>query len=113
SRGERLVIQAEDGIRDDLVTGVQTCALPISRRGGASGSSRPANEPTFQSWPHLGASRTSCFQRRRPASSPPDGPLTLRAQPSMEIGRASCRDRVWVWVVGSGVGGEKRRRYMR
>src|SRR5207244_11302736 len=30
--------QAEDGIRDDLVTGVQTCALPISsvleRHGG-------------------------------------------------------------------------------
>src|SRR5687767_7575259 len=24
--------QAEDGIRDKLVTGVQTCALPISRR---------------------------------------------------------------------------------
>src|SRR5207244_9852113 len=24
--------KAEDGIRDDLVTGVQTCALPISRR---------------------------------------------------------------------------------
>ena len=23
--------QAEDGIRDDLVTGVQTCALPILR----------------------------------------------------------------------------------
>src|SRR6266545_6407572 len=27
--------QAEDGIRDKLVTGVQTCALPISRFGGA------------------------------------------------------------------------------
>src|SRR5258708_20738750 len=29
--------QAEDGIRDDLVTGVQTCALPISSSlmGGA------------------------------------------------------------------------------
>src|SRR5258708_29251547 len=26
--------QAEDGIRDDLVTGVQTCALPISAFGG-------------------------------------------------------------------------------
>src|SRR5260364_27422 len=26
---------AEGGIRDDLVTGVQTCALPISERGGA------------------------------------------------------------------------------
>src|SRR5947208_10782513 len=25
--------QAEDGIRDDLVTGVQTCALPILIRG--------------------------------------------------------------------------------
>src|SRR5258708_11124283 len=24
--------QAEDGIRDDLVTGVQTCALPILKR---------------------------------------------------------------------------------
>src|SRR5258708_441478 len=30
--------QAEDGIRDDLVTGVQTCALPIlpSKRSAAS-----------------------------------------------------------------------------
>src|SRR2546425_5095090 len=26
--------QAEDGIRDKLVTGVQTCALPIYRPGG-------------------------------------------------------------------------------
>src|SRR5207244_5733821 len=26
--------QAEDGIRDDLVTGVQTCALPILSLGG-------------------------------------------------------------------------------
>src|SRR5207244_5017762 len=28
--------QAEDGIRDDLVTGVQTCALPISVYGWSS-----------------------------------------------------------------------------
>src|SRR5207244_9390623 len=28
----RFFYQAEDGIRDDLVTGVQTCALPISWR---------------------------------------------------------------------------------
>src|SRR5437762_4505270 len=33
--------QAEDGIRDTSVTGVQTCALPICR-GSASTSSRPA-----------------------------------------------------------------------
>src|SRR5438552_12612424 len=30
--------QAEDGIRDDLVTGVQTCALPIFRSPKDSGS---------------------------------------------------------------------------
>src|SRR5258708_17696752 len=29
--------QAEDGIRDDLVTGVQTCALPISGAAGRRG----------------------------------------------------------------------------
>src|SRR5207244_9357386 len=28
--------QAEDGIRDDLVTGVQTCALPIYVRRGTT-----------------------------------------------------------------------------
>src|SRR5258708_26379129 len=36
--------QAEDGIRDDLVTGVQTCALPICfsrRRFGFATSSMP------------------------------------------------------------------------
>src|SRR5207253_5656944 len=32
--------QAEDGIRDGHVTGVQTCALPISSRGSASWSTR-------------------------------------------------------------------------
>src|SRR5258708_16071146 len=31
--------QAEDGIRDDLVTGVQTCALPISRQPDTNCSS--------------------------------------------------------------------------
>src|SRR5438552_13168724 len=30
--------QAEDGIRDDLVTGVQTCALPISIEDLAPGA---------------------------------------------------------------------------
>src|SRR5215208_1746242 len=31
-QGESLFFQAEDGLRDGHVTGVQTCALPISRR---------------------------------------------------------------------------------
>src|SRR5688572_32567831 len=33
--------QAEDGIRDLTVTGVQTCALPISPGSGAAGSAGP------------------------------------------------------------------------
>src|SRR5205823_11026920 len=33
----RFFFQAEDGIRDKLVTGVQTCALPISESGSHSG----------------------------------------------------------------------------
>src|SRR2546427_6776747 len=32
--------QAEDGIRDLTVTGVQTCALPISSDSGSSGAGR-------------------------------------------------------------------------
>src|SRR2546428_9769159 len=32
--------QAEDGIRDLIVTGVQTCALPISRSGPRDGGRR-------------------------------------------------------------------------
>src|SRR3990170_3182057 len=38
--------QAEDGIRDDLVTGVQTCALPISLRR----RSPPESSPTGVHW---------------------------------------------------------------
>src|SRR2546427_275867 len=39
--------QAEDGIRDLTVTGVQTCALPISARGGhaRSGQRQPGRGP--------------------------------------------------------------------
>src|SRR5215216_2179211 len=52
--------QAEDGIRDDLVTGVQTCALPISwaaERGKAwwlwchdSPNEGSASHATFVEW---------------------------------------------------------------
>src|SRR5207247_3412409 len=44
--------QAEDGIRDPLVTGVQTCALPISEEtGNRSPPSRtsPGNTPILRS----------------------------------------------------------------
>src|SRR5207247_7077099 len=40
--------QAEDGIRDPLVTGVQTCALPISRMND---SNRNSIEALPRPWP--------------------------------------------------------------
>src|SRR5258708_30109812 len=84
--------QAEDGIRDDLVTGVQTCALPIcstisstaSRVVPGIGETIARSEAVRQfssvdlptlGWPMI-AILTSC-----------------RAS-SIEIGRASCRERV-------------------
>src|SRR5207245_7956767 len=80
--------QAEDGIRDATVTGVQTCALPISDFGAASClverlPMEPAHaEPLYQAgrsaeiWPYM-----------------PVWPKTL------EIGRAACRERVEIEVV--------------
>src|SRR5207248_4357180 len=56
--------QAEDGIRDRTVTGVQTCALPISvRRRAAAGSPHP----------------------------PPAGPARARASPPPASARAPSR----------------------
>src|SRR5258708_30533037 len=41
--------QAEDGIRDDLVTGVQTCALPISTLKDANGNALSGRVVTWAS----------------------------------------------------------------
>src|SRR6266481_8567805 len=45
--------QAEDGIRDGTVTGVQTCALPISptQRPAATAAEEPPDEPPGTSLP--------------------------------------------------------------
>src|SRR5437763_6287185 len=48
--------QAEDGIRDTSVTGVQTCALPISGVRCGAGSRRSPNRPQpGPHWFHSGA----------------------------------------------------------
>src|SRR5207244_10596092 len=91
--------QAEDGIRDDLVTGVQTCALPIwarSRRDMANQSRRlPKRCRRKESCP---ASKSSCeapplFQE--PLTPPASRPWLLEQPlpaPPGQIGRASCRE---------------------
>src|SRR2546422_9368557 len=66
--------QAEDGIRDVAVTGVQTCALPISAERSSELRPAPAGAQT---------------------SAPPTvDRLAVRVVvDSYQIGRASCRER--------------------
>src|SRR5699024_11232018 len=89
--------QAEDGIRDRNVTGVQTCALPIfesarrltSRRISAA---TPGRTHEWRSPAHLEQGN-----RRDPQGHQGDADhQRWRA----EIGRASCRERVWNAVEG-------------
>src|SRR5256886_12255793 len=81
--------QAEDGIRDLTVTGVQTCALPISvperlrRLLGRGGVRRPRVHPR-------GARRAGPVRLRGPEAPPHPG----GDHPPQQIGRASCRERV-------------------
>src|SRR5215510_12440738 len=67
--------QAEDGIRDGHVTGVQTCALPICFRARRSSRRSPP------------ASTATRCSTRRPESM-------TRRRAGKQIGRASCRERV-------------------
>src|SRR2546430_6497806 len=85
--------QAEDGIRDLTVTGVQTCALPISKR---QVKDRCTTETpcTFDAKAHEGNwhVRVQFTKRNSPrdkAYSYPGGHAIF-----VEIGRASCRERV-------------------
>ena len=64
--------QAEDGIRDYKVTGVQTCALPIQLVSIKSGGSA--------------ATRNGHYKKR--------GAAAARIGKNKKIGRASCRERV-------------------
>src|SRR5690625_5306796 len=81
--------QAEDGIRDGHVTGVQTCALPIWGFGGFRALTCTFTVPLVLApcwicW----ITRPDLHKHRRP-----------RGHRSSEIGRASCRERVEIAVV--------------
>src|SRR5699024_11300251 len=78
--------QAEDGIRDRNVTGVQTCALPIlwGRRPSALRRVR------HRRWPRWRAG--SRYRADTPRTSFAGGSASLPRRP-IQIGRASCRER--------------------
>src|SRR5205085_3693692 len=95
SRRSRLFFffQAEDGIRDLTVTGVQTCALPISPCPTTRGTLRSRGAPRDRSVPLVvghGAQRSGRLrERRRLGGSVP------RALPRSEERRVGkeCRGR--------------------
>src|SRR2546430_12791891 len=91
--GVRLYVfffQAEDGIRDLTVTGVQTCALPILIRWAWSRTSRFGRPPTS---PLPAARQTFCI-RLMLSGAAQRAAWTCRVAVHREIGRASCRERV-------------------
>src|SRR5258707_8151491 len=79
--------QAEDGIRDIGVTGVQTCALPISPALVLGGSlPRPSRAPVTQFLPRCAIPRA-----RTPKTPPIFLPLLERSE-ERRVGK-ECRSR--------------------
>src|SRR5205823_8044621 len=90
-QGRFFFFQAEDGIRDKLVTGVQTCALPISPRGLARDNGSRNNQiqrvPTLELNPE-----------QRKAVEHGEGPLLVIAGPGRsEERRVGKECRSW-WL---------------
>src|SRR5205085_5007659 len=95
-------VQAEDGIRDLTVTGVQTCALPISENFVPFVSTGiPQRQLTgLTGFTGLNSPRS----RQNPVNpvNPVEKGSTSPRHPlsnSFEIGRASCRERVYMSMV--------------
>src|SRR5437762_3986129 len=83
--------QAEDGIRDTSVTGVQTCALPISRRDAPADAAdvRGARPDRAQALAE-GHAPVLAARRRHAAPHPGDDDRS-RAQPRRRRARAGAR----------------------
>src|SRR5205809_3356041 len=95
-RGRGFFFQAEDGIRDVAVTGVQTCALPIydpsPEPGRQAGMDRP---PRGRETP---VRIVEEVQRT--------GLLRVAVVRRVQDRRASCRERVAFLVVEGALGGQ-------
>src|SRR5262249_56924079 len=96
-------VQAEGGIRDWSVTGVQTCALPISgldavgeRHVGDDGVLREAGRDLVLVAHEVVEAGAVVLHADAGAALTGVG----GARVAVEIGRASCRERVWSSVVG-------------
>src|SRR5690606_40393031 len=85
--------QAEDGIRDFHVTGVQTCALPIFDYD-PTGRAADVFQRDYLEVPQPGGGEALRYPYRYLAPVNTGVPSGL----DLEIGRASCRERVEIWV---------------
>src|SRR5438067_2905467 len=99
--------QAEDGIRDRNVTGVQTCALPICASSRATSLSPTTVTAVVVAV--VGDKEVARLEARIPVRDPggptPADPSSVAVAPPTlaedrvvkKIGRASCRGRVEAW----------------
>src|SRR5688572_31417231 len=90
-RAPGFFFQAEDGIRDLTVTGVQTCALPIWATT-ASSTCPPRNCSPTTSPPNALARSTP--RRRHPNPWPPETPTGTTTRPVFPAGPRSEERRV-------------------
>src|SRR3546814_3188304 len=85
-----------------LVTGVQTCALPISVDRGAGRRQRPVSVPAPSSLAAIAADDDASWRdAARAFLGETDAALAVRFdgdEPVDKIGRASCRERVCQYV---------------
>src|SRR5207302_7647936 len=100
--------QAEDGIRDFHVTGVQTCALPIYLTQVAEDIAAAGIQPAA----HKLMSPALARRERWLLALRFAGSAALVAAEEAEIGRASCRERVEISVGGGAVKEKKIRERM-
>src|SRR5439155_11600049 len=99
------LFQAEDGIRSGHVTGVQTCALPISRaahenRGVTEQLGAQAQTVVSRAVAHASsAEQVTAATEQQGASTQEMAAAAGVLLQAAEIGRASCRERVEKSVV--------------
>src|SRR5690606_41197219 len=91
--------QAEDGIRDFHVTGVQTCALPICGHGYPCGSARARGGHAGLTDGGGTVTLTRVADALAALKEATVGD-TLLARCRRKIGRASCRERGEIFFVG-------------
>src|SRR5207253_5433920 len=93
----------EDGIRDGHVTGVQTCALPISstatipngrrkRRKSSKGPAPKMCRPPENPAPTSPSPIARCYGEKSPSAKTRRTEESARGR-ARKIGRASCRER--------------------